>query len=193
MNNKKRKSADITTRIAALDDDKVVRSSTAGSGDAGAGKGTIELLQVQVANIEHSSDHSNTTINEADAADTSDTHSMRVILPVFIENEQKYAQMEQRRRKIHSSPAKTLRRFSQESSALEQQQRQQQHQPPKLPPPKLVSSTHCMCNKRRIIISYCLKFISYYCPFLLQSVQSHDNTDISKKKKNEEKIMINNE
>lgn len=46
------------------------------------------------------------------------TNSMRVILPVFIENEQKYAQLE-RIRKIQSSPAKSMRRFSQDSSSLD--------------------------------------------------------------------------
>lgn len=67
----------------------------------------------------------NTDANHTDTIDQSkkaagndasekDTNSMRIILPVFIENEQKYAQME-RRRKIQSSPAKTMRRFSEES------------------------------------------------------------------------------
>lgn len=50
-----------------------------------------------------------------------DTNSMRIILPVFIENEQKYAQME-RRRKIQSSPAKSMRRFSQDSLNSERPQ-----------------------------------------------------------------------
>lgn len=49
-----------------------------------------------------------------------DTSAMRNILPVFIENEQKYAQVE-RKRKIQSSPAKSLRQYSQDSSSLEQQ------------------------------------------------------------------------
>lgn len=51
-----------------------------------------------------------------------ETHSMRVILPVFIENEQKYAQVEyQRQRKIQSSPAKAMRRCSHDSSSPEWQ------------------------------------------------------------------------
>lgn len=49
-----------------------------------------------------------------------DTKSMRIILPVFLENEQKYAQVE-RKRKIHSSPAKSMRRFSQDSAYMERQ------------------------------------------------------------------------
>lgn len=49
-----------------------------------------------------------------------DTKSMRIILPVFLENEQKYAQVE-RKRKIHSSPAKSMRRFSQDSAYTERQ------------------------------------------------------------------------
>lgn len=56
--------------------------------------------------------------NESDGS-ANDANSMRIILPVFIENEQKYAQME-RRRKIQSSPAKSMRRFSQESSKTDQ-------------------------------------------------------------------------
>lgn len=49
-----------------------------------------------------------------------ETNSMRVILPVFIENEQKYAESQvERKRKIQSSPAKSQRRFSQDSSTLE--------------------------------------------------------------------------
>lgn len=53
------------------------------------------------------------------ASDFSDneTNSMRIILPVFIENEQKYAQHD-RKRKIQSSPVK---RSSQDSSSLEHQ------------------------------------------------------------------------
>lgn len=126
MNNEKRKSAETNNRT--IDNDKVVvvRSSTAGVGGS-AVKSKIETLQSQVAQIEQSSDQSNTTINDADA-DANDTNSMRIILPVFIENEQKYAQMEQHRRQIQSSPGKSMRRFSQDSKALEQLQ------PPPLPP-----------------------------------------------------------
>lgn len=132
MNYEKRKSAEINSR--KIDDDTVVveRSSTAGGtsggggGVGGGGPDKIELLQVQVANIDQSSDQSNTTINDVDV-DSSDTQSMRIILPVFIENEQKYAQLDQRRRKTHSSPAKTVRRFSQEAAPHESQKRQQQH------------------------------------------------------------------
>lgn len=124
MNNEKRKSAEFRNRTT--DDDKaaVARSSTAiGRADAG----NIETLQIQVAHIEQSSDQSTTTINDADA-DANDTSSMRIILPVFIENEQKYAQMGQRQRKIQSSPGKSMRRFSQDSMALEQQQHKQEQQ-----------------------------------------------------------------
>lgn len=127
MNNEKRISAE-STNNRPIDDDKVVvvRSSTAGGG---VDEGKIAALQVQVAHIEQSSDQSNITINDADA-DANDTKSMRIILPVFIENEQRYAQMEHRRRKIQSSPAKAMRRFSQN---FEKQQQQQKS----LPPPKV--------------------------------------------------------
>lgn len=125
MNNDKRKSAEIRNRTTNdVDKVVVVRSSTA---SGRAEKGKIETLQIQVANIEQSSDQSTTTINDAEA-DANDTNSMRIILPVFIENEQKYAQMGQRQCKIQSSPGKSMRRFSQDSTALEQQQQQ-------LPPP----------------------------------------------------------
>lgn len=56
--------------------------------------------------------------DNGDDVTTNDANSMRIILPVFIENEQKYAQIE-RRRKIQSSPAKTMRRSSQDSSKSE--------------------------------------------------------------------------
>lgn len=155
MNNEKRKSAEINNRII-IGDDKVVvaRSSTAGGGSGGDDKGKIELLQIQVANIEQSSDHSNTTINDADA-DSSDTQSMRIILPVFIENEQKYAQMDQHRRKIHSSPAKTTRRFSQDSTALEQQQQKSSH-----PPPRKKVSPILKCNRKMVLF---LPFTQLFC------------------------------
>lgn len=138
MNNEMRRSAE--ARNPTTDDDKVVvvRSSTA---SGRTDKGKIETLQIQVAHIEQSSDQSTTTINDADAG-TNDTNSMRIILPVFIENEQKYAQMGQRQRKIQSSPGKSMRRFSQDSTALEQQRQQQQQQqqqtlqsPSPTPPP----------------------------------------------------------
>lgn len=72
--------------------------------------------QNAIANHIDSIDQSTKTPENDTSAN--DTNSMRIILPVFIENEQKYAQME-RRRKIQSSPAKTMRRFSQDSSKLE--------------------------------------------------------------------------
>lgn len=46
-----------------------------------------------------------------------ETQNMRLILPVFIQNERKYSQPE-RQRKIQSSPVKSMRRFSQDSSEL---------------------------------------------------------------------------
>lgn len=51
---------------------------------------------------------------------SNDHETMRIILPVFLENEQKYAQVE-RKRKIYSSPAKSMRRFSQDSASFERQ------------------------------------------------------------------------
>lgn len=152
MNNEKRKSAEIRNRTT--DDDKaaVARSSTA-TGRADTGK--IETLQIQVAHIEQSSDQSTTTINDADA-DANDTNSMRIILPVFIENEQKYAQMGQRQRKIQSSPGKSMRRFSQDSLALEQQQQykqqQQQQQSLQPPPTPLKVSLMWMCNTEAMMV-----------------------------------------
>lgn len=72
-----------------------------------------------VANHTDNVDQTNkSTMPESDAS-ANDANSMRIILPVFIENEQKYAQME-RRRKIQSSPAKSMRRFSQDSSKTDQ-------------------------------------------------------------------------
>lgn len=62
---------------------------------------------------------SDTSILGNDLSDNA-SNAIRTMLPTFIENEQKYAQVE-RKRKIHSSPAKSLRRFSQDSSSLEQQ------------------------------------------------------------------------
>lgn len=138
MNNEKLKSAECRNRTTGDDKLVVVRSSTA---SGRVDKSKIDTLQIQVAHNEQSSDHSTTTINDADV-DTNDTNSMRIILPVFIENEQKYAQMGQRQRKIQSSPGKSMRRFSQESTTLEQQHQNQQQQEkqqqlpqPPLPPP----------------------------------------------------------
>lgn len=59
-------------------------------------------------------------LHDSESNDNNEIHSMRVILPVFIENEQKYAQVE-RKRKIQSSPAKAMRSFSQDSTQLEHQ------------------------------------------------------------------------
>lgn len=57
----------------------------------------------------------NSTMNEAPT--DGDAQNMRLILPVFIQNERKYSQPE-RQRKIQSSPVKSIRRFSQDSSEL---------------------------------------------------------------------------
>lgn len=54
------------------------------------------------------------TKSAANESNDNETNSMRVILPVFIENEQKYAQHD-RKRKIQSSPAKSMQRFNQDS------------------------------------------------------------------------------
>lgn len=54
------------------------------------------------------------TKRAANESNDNETNSMRVILPVFIENEQKYAQHD-RKRKIQSSPAKSMQRFNQDS------------------------------------------------------------------------------
>lgn len=58
------------------------------------------------------------TADDDHVPNTSDESAMRIILPVFIENEQRYAQME-RVRKVQSSPAKAMRRFSQNSTTIE--------------------------------------------------------------------------
>lgn len=145
MNNKRQKNVGSNNR--AKDDRNVVRSS---SDNGSAGKGKIETLQIQVAQIEQLSDQSNTTINDADA-NANDTNSMRIILPVFIENEQKYAQMEHRRRKIQSSPAKAMRRFSQDLSALEQQK-----------PASKVSASE-MCATELTLFSFLPRFFCCCC------------------------------
>lgn len=59
-------------------------------------------------------------IQENGVSQNDTANSMRIILPVFLENEQKHAQVE-RKRKIHSSPAKSMRRFSQDSACMERQ------------------------------------------------------------------------
>lgn len=59
-------------------------------------------------------------IQENGVSENDTANSMRIILPVFLENEQKHAQVE-RKRKIHSSPAKSMRRFSQDSACMEHQ------------------------------------------------------------------------
>lgn len=59
-------------------------------------------------------------IQENGVSENDTANSMRIILPVFLENEQKHAQVE-RKRKIHSSPAKSMRRFSQDSACMERQ------------------------------------------------------------------------
>lgn len=67
-------------------------------------------------------------VNGNDSADSilepggseNEVKSMRLILPAFIENEQRYAQVEHKR-KIQSSPAKSMRRFSQDSTYLDRQ------------------------------------------------------------------------
>lgn len=58
-----------------------------------------------------------TTMTET-IADDDETQNMRLILPVFIQNERKYSQPE-RQRKIQSSPVKSMRRFSQDSSEIQ--------------------------------------------------------------------------
>lgn len=51
--------------------------------------------------------------------DVTETNSMRFILPAFLQNEQKYSEME-RARKIQSSPLNARqRRFSQDSAYLD--------------------------------------------------------------------------
>lgn len=60
------------------------------------------------------------SVNTQNESNDNETNSMRVILPVFIENEQKYAQHD-RKRKIQSSPAKSMHRIHQDSSSVERQ------------------------------------------------------------------------
>lgn len=59
-------------------------------------------------------------LHENGTSENDTTNSMRIILPVFLENEQKHAQVE-RKRQIQSSPAKSVRRFSQDSAYLDRQ------------------------------------------------------------------------
>lgn len=49
-----------------------------------------------------------------------EVNNMRMILPVFIQNERKHSQPE-RQRQIQSSPVKSMRRFSQDSDYLGRQ------------------------------------------------------------------------
>lgn len=60
------------------------------------------------------------SVNAQNESSDNETNAMRVILPVFIENEQKYAQHD-RKRQIQSSPAKSMHRFYQDSSSIERQ------------------------------------------------------------------------
>lgn len=65
---------------------------------------------------ENSTENQNQTDKQFDSPSVkNDTDKMRVLLPMFIKNEQVYSQTE-RARKIQSSPAKSVRRFSQEDS-----------------------------------------------------------------------------
>lgn len=59
--------------------------------------------------------------SDDNSIDVTETNAMRVLLPAFIQNEQKYSEMD-RIRKIQSSPMKsTQRRFSQDSAYLDRQ------------------------------------------------------------------------
>lgn len=58
--------------------------------------------------------------NVDSASSGKEADSLRVILPAFIENEQKHSQLE-RVRNIQSSPVKMMRRFSQDSAYHEKQ------------------------------------------------------------------------
>lgn len=65
---------------------------------------------------ENSTENKNQTDKEFDSPSIeNDTDKMRILLPMFIKNEQVYSQTE-RARQIQSSPAKSDRRFSQEDS-----------------------------------------------------------------------------
>lgn len=60
-------------------------------------------------------------LTNGESANDGDAQNMRLILPVFIQNERKYSQPE-RQRKIQSSPVKSMRRFSQDSSEILEKQ-----------------------------------------------------------------------
>lgn len=78
-----------------------------------------KVVNVFANNVENSDKSKKTHEHEHDQSEN-EINRMRVILPTFIENEQRYAQTE-RRRKIQSSPAKSVRRYSQNSSHMERQ------------------------------------------------------------------------
>lgn len=90
-----------------LDSSKFVRNSASKAVNVFANN--VENRDKSRKMQEHEHDQSENEINR-----------MRLILPTFIANEQKYAQTE-RRRNIQSSPAKSLRRYSQNSSHVERQ------------------------------------------------------------------------
>lgn len=101
-------STDITSSVAALTPMiTVVEAATATSSTLS--NNNTSSLPATVKNISL-----NSTMNGATASD-GESQNMRLILPVFIQNERKHSQPE-RQRKIQSSPVKSMRRFSQDSS-----------------------------------------------------------------------------
>lgn len=101
--------ADVTSSITATASaalTPIITVVEAAVGASNAANNSASTLPVPAKNVTNKS-----TMND------SETQNMRLILPVFIQNERKYSQPE-RQRKIQSSPVKSMRRFSQDSSEI---------------------------------------------------------------------------